>query len=90
MKKDKDGNVVICSADGEKNVIVADVLLDNEEDENIECATVIREGYNGIIENYEGKIKPIIAEGKLVNYNSFRNDKSKVEEREYMENDNRF
>ena len=90
LKKDKDGNVVICSADGEKNVIVADVLLDNEEDENIECATVIREGYNGIIENYEGKIKPIIAEGKLVNYNSFRNDKSKVEEREYMENDNRF
>lgn len=69
----------------EKNVIVADVLLDNEEDEHIECATVIREGYNGMIENYEGKIKPIIVEGKLVNYNSFRNAKNKAEEKEYME-----
>ena len=81
---------MVCSTEGEKNVIVADVLLDNEADEHIECATVIREGYNGMIENYEGKIKPIIVEGKLVNYNSFRNAKNKAEEKEFMENDNRF
>ena len=31
--------------------------------------------------NYEGKIKPIIVEGKLVNYNSFRNAKNKAEEK---------
>ena len=90
LKKDKEGNVMVCSTEGEKNVIVADVLLDNEADEHIECATVIREGYNGMIENYEGKIKPIIVEGKLVNYNSFRNAKNKAEEKEFMENDNRF
>ena len=57
------------------------MLLDDKEDENIECVTVIREGYDGQVENYEGKIKPIIVDGKLVNYDCFRNIKSKVDER---------
>ena len=47
LKKDKEGNIVVCSEEGEKSVIVADVLLDDKEDENIECVTVIREGYDG-------------------------------------------
>ena len=81
LKKDKEGNIVVCSEEGEKSVIVADVLLDDKEDENIECVTVIREGYDGQVENYEGKIKPIIVDGKLVNYDCFRNIKSKVDER---------
>ena len=89
MKKDKEENVIVCSKEEEKIVIVADVILENEEDENIECVTVIRDGCDGIIENYEGRIKPIIIDGKLVNYDSFRNNKSKVDEREDMQNDNR-
>lgn len=90
LKKDKEGNIVVCSEEGEKSVIVADVLLDDKEDENIECVTVIREGYDGQVENYEGKIKPIIVDGKLVNYDCFRNIKGKVDEREDIENDIRY
>lgn len=80
LKKDKEENIVVCSAEGSENVIVADVLLNNEEDENIECVTVIREEYKKIIENYEGKIKPVIIDGKLANYDSFRKIKYKVGE----------
>lgn len=80
LKKNKEGNIVVCSAEGRKDVVVADVLLDNGEDENMECVTVIREGYKEMIENYEGKIKPVIVDGKLVNYDSFRNAKYKIDE----------
>lgn len=90
LKKDKEENVIVCSKEEEKIVIVADVILENEEDENIECVTVIRDGCDGIIENYEGRIKPIIIDGKLVNYDSFRNNKSKVDKREDIENDIRY
>lgn len=86
LKKDKEGNIVVCSEEGEKSVIVADVILDDKEADNIECVTVIRNGYDGQVENYEGKIKPIIVEGKLVNYDYFRNIKSKVDEIEDKDN----
>lgn len=74
----------MCSAEGEENIIVADVLIDNEKDNNMEYATVIRDGYDGIIENYEGKIRPIIFNGQLINYDSFR---EKVNGIEYMGRD---
>lgn len=40
--------------------------------------------YDGIIENYEGKIRPIIFNGQLINYDSFR---EKVNGIEYMGRD---
>ncbi len=87
LKKDKEGNVVVCSIEGKRFVVVADVLLDKKEDENMECVVMVRDGYNKIIENYEGKVKPVIKDGKLINYDSFRNIKDKDDEREHIEND---
>ena len=87
LKKDKEGNVVVCLAERKRFVVVADVLLDKKEDENMECVVMIRDGYNKIIENYEGKVKPVIKDSKLINYDSFRNVKDKVEEREHIDND---
>ena len=48
---------------------------------------MIRDGYNKIIENYEGKVKPVIKDSKLINYDSFRNARDKVEEKEHIDND---
>lgn len=87
LKKDKKGNVVVCSVEEKRIVVVADVLLDKKEDENMECVVMIRDGYNKIIENYEGKVKPVIKDSKLINYDSFRNARDKVEEKEHIDND---
>ena len=87
MKKDKEGNVVVCSIEEKRFIVVADVLLDKKEDENIECVVMIRDGYNRIIENYEGKMKPVIKDSKLINYDSFQNIKDKADEREHIDND---
>ena len=87
LKKDKEGNVVVCSIEEKRFIVVADVLLDKKEDENIECVVMIRDGYNRIIENYEGKMKPVIKDSKLINYDSFQNIKDKADEREHIDND---
>lgn len=85
LKKDKEGNVIVCSNDKEKKVIVADIIIESQADKEMECVTVVRDGFDGIIQNYEGTVKPIIADGKLVNYDSFRNIKCKADSFECRE-----
>ena len=71
LKKSQDGDIIVISEDGEK--VVADVAIEDDE-----CITVIKDGMEQYVENFSGKIKPIIKDGKLVNLDEFRkNDKNK-------------
>lgn len=69
LKKSQEGEVFVTDKNGE---IVADVLTDGTE-----TAVQIFDGKEEYVENYSGPVKPIIEKGKLINYDDFKENKSK-------------
>lgn len=68
IKSLKNGEIIIVSKDGQ---VIADVLA-----EDGECVVEVREDKKSFVENFSGKIKPIIENGKLVNYDEFVSKKN--------------
>ena len=64
LKKSKDDEIFIVSEDG---VIVADVVADDSE-----CLVEVREEQRKYVENTSTFVKPIIKDGKLVNFAQFK------------------
>ncbi len=70
LKKSSDGQVFILNPEGE---IIADVLIDGDE-----VVSVVRAGKEEYVENLE-PVKPIIKNGKLVNFKAFEQIKAEEE-----------
>lgn len=73
LKKDKNGNIVVTDKHGD---IVANITVKG--DENI---VDIAEGKEDYVENLTGPVKPIIENGRLVNFKQFKRSKEKEDER---------
>ena len=71
LKKSQEGEVFVTDKNGE---IVADVLTDGTE-----TAVQVLDGKEGYVENYSGPVKPIIENGKLINYDDYKEKKLKDE-----------
>lgn len=70
LKKTPQEDIVIVSDSG---IIVADAVSVDEE-----VIVEVRKGQDGYVENFMGTIKPIIKDGRLINFNNFKvNGRSK-------------
>ncbi len=67
LKKSNQDEIYVTTIEGE---IVADVVIDEND-----CLAEVIESKKEYVENASGKIKPIIYEGKLVNYEQFKAEK---------------
>ncbi len=64
MKKSKQDEVFVTTTDGK---IVADVVVDGSD-----CLVEVLESQNNYVENTYGPTKPIIRDGKLINFDKFK------------------
>ncbi|MBR3162568.1 MAG: hypothetical protein IKF17_00495 [Clostridia bacterium] len=64
LKKSAEDELYVVNNDGQ---IVADVLVEGED-----IAVGIREGKEEYVENFSGPVKPVIENGRLVNFNEFK------------------
>lgn len=71
LKKSDDGEIFIANEEGE---IVADLLVDDSD-----SVVVVRAGKEDYVENYCTMAEPIIENGRLVNVESFKENKSREE-----------
>lgn len=73
LKKSEQDQIYVAMETGR---IVAEVLVDGDE-----CIVDVNPENEGFVENYMGKVKPIIENGKLINYAEFqKNRQSKIKE----------